>query len=114
MANLSGKTLGNYEIEERLGRGGMAEVYKAYHAKLDRFVTIKILHPHLIEGEDFLARFEREARAVAGLRHANIVQIHDFSTENELYYMVMEYIDSGTLQEKLVAASKANDFIPVQ
>lgn len=114
MANLSGKTLGNYEIEERLGRGGMAEVYKAYHAKLDRFVTIKILHPHLIEGEDFLARFEREARAVAGLRHANIVQIHDFSTENELYYMVMEYIDSGTLQEKLVAASKANDFIPIQ
>jgi len=114
MANLSGKTLGNYQIKERLGRGGMAEVYKAYHAKLDRFVTIKILHPHLIEGEDFLARFEREARAVAGLRHAQIVQIHDFSAEDELYYMVMEYVDSGTLQEKLVEASKANTFIPVQ
>jgi len=114
MANLTGKTLGNYQIKERLGMGGMAEVYKAYHVKLDRFITVKILHPHLIEGEDFLARFEREARAVAGLRHANIVQIHDFSTDDELYYMVMEYIDSGTLQDKLVESSKSGDFIPIQ
>lgn len=114
MANHTGKTLGNYQIEERLGKGGMAEVYKAYHAKLDRFVTVKILHPHLIEGEDFLARFEREARAVAGLRHENIVQIHDYSVQDELYYMVMEYVDGGTLGEKLLEATKAGDFLPIR
>jgi serine/threonine protein kinase len=66
MANLVGKTLGKYEIRELLGKGGMAEVYKAYHPKLERYVTIKVLHSFLAEGEDFLARFEREARAGQG------------------------------------------------
>jgi serine/threonine protein kinase len=114
VANLSGKSLGNYQIQELLGKGGMAEVYKAYHEKLDRFVTIKVLHPYLVEGEDFLARFEREAKAVAGLRHANIVQIHDFNVEDDHYYMVMEFINGGTLQEKLMALSKTSSYLPVE
>jgi len=114
VATLSGKTLGNYQLQELLGRGGMAEVYKAYHEKLDRFVTIKVLHPYLVEGEDFLARFEREAKAVAGLRHANIVQIHDFNVEDEQYYMVMEFVNGGTLQEKLQALSKKSAYLPIE
>jgi serine/threonine protein kinase len=78
MANLVGKTLGKYQITELLGKGGMAEVYKAYHPKLERYVAIKVLYSFLAEGEDFLGRFSREAKAVASLRHPHIVQIHDF------------------------------------
>jgi serine/threonine-protein kinase len=113
MANLAGKTLGNYQIIERIGRGGMAEVYKGYHPKLDRHVAIKILHGFLAEGEDFLARFEREAKAVASLRHQNIVQIHDIDVQDENYYMVMELVDGDTLTDKLKALSKSGSKMPL-
>jgi serine/threonine-protein kinase len=113
MANLVGKTLGNYQIVERIGRGGMAEVYKGYHSKLDRDVAIKILHGFLAEGEDFLARFEREAKAVASLRHQNIVQIHDFDVHDENYYMVMEFVDGETLTEKLKTMAKSGETLPL-
>ncbi len=112
MPNLVGRTLGKYQIVELLGKGGMAEVYKAYHPRLNRYVCIKILHSYLAEGEDFLARFEREARAVATLRHPHIVQIHDFDVENDVYYMVMEYIDGGTLAARMYALSKENKYMP--
>jgi serine/threonine protein kinase len=114
MADLIGKTLGKYKLTERLGHGGMADVYKAHHTKLDRDVTIKVLHSHLIEGMEFLERFEREARAVAGLRHAHIVGIHDYDVEGDLYYMVMEYIDGGSLVEKLGALSRSSAYLPIR
>lgn len=101
MAGLTGITLGNYLVQERIGRGGMAEVYKGYHQRLNRHVAIKVLHGYLAEGQDFLARFEREARAVAFLRHPNIVQIHDFDAQDDHCYMVMEYIEGGTLSDWL-------------
>ncbi len=113
MATLVGKTLGNYQIIERVGRGGMAEVYKGYHPKLDRHVAIKVLHGFLAEGVDFLARFEREAKAVASLRHENIVQIHDFDVQDENYYMVMEYVDGDTLTDKLKELSKSKSKMPL-
>jgi serine/threonine protein kinase len=113
MANLVGKTLGKYEIRELLGKGGMAEVYKAYHPKLERYVTIKVLHSFLAEGEDFLARFEREARAVASLRHPHIQQIHDFDIENDQYYMVMEFVDGGTLQKLMMELAKSGTYMPI-
>lgn len=75
MATLTGKTLGKYQVLERIGRGGMADVYKGLHLRLKRDFAIKVLSSHLAEGEDFLARFEREARAVAALRHPHIVQV---------------------------------------
>lgn len=112
MASLVGTTLGSYQVVERLGRGGMAEVYKGYHEKLDRYVAIKVLHGFLAEGEDFLARFEREARAVANLRHPNIVQIHDFNIVDENYYMVMEFVEGGTLTEQLRDANKSGKMMP--
>lgn len=101
--DLTSKTFGKYELRERLGSGGMAEVYKAYHATLDRFVAIKILHPFLREDPTFKERFEREARSVARLRHPNIVQVYDFDQDPETgqYYMVMEYIDGPTLSTEL-------------
>jgi len=97
MADLSGTKLGNYQLISKIGRGGMAEVYKGYHANLDRHVAVKILHGYLADGEDFLARFEREAQSVATLRHDHIVQIYDFDVQDDQYYMVMEYVDGGTL-----------------
>ena len=101
MADSVGRTIGKYELKERLGRGGMAEVYKGYQSGLDRFVAIKILHAYLADESDFIGRFKREARAVAALRHPNIVQVFDFDVENDLYYMVMEYIDGPTLKTRL-------------
>jgi serine/threonine protein kinase len=113
MANLVGESLGKYKLLERLGRGGMAEVYKAHHPKLGRTVAIKILHGYLAEGEDFLGRFEREARAVATLRHPHIVQIHDFDVDNATYYMVMEYIDGGTLQDRMADLRRTGKYMPL-
>jgi serine/threonine protein kinase len=114
MANRTGEFLGKYKLLERLGQGGMAEVYKGLHPKLGRFVTIKILHGHLAEGKDFLARFEREAKAVAALRHPHIVQIHDFDAAEDSYYMVMEFIGGGTLQAKMADLSHAGTYLPIR
>ncbi|HLB46690.1 MAG TPA: protein kinase [Anaerolineales bacterium] len=96
-----GKTIGRYQIVELLGRGGMAEVYKAYQKSLDRYVAIKLMHAFLSEDKDFFERFNREAKNVATLSHANIIQIHDFDHEGETYYMVMEFVDGGTLKDRL-------------
>lgn len=106
MAGLSGRKLGKYQIGERLGRGSMAEVYKAFHPYLERYVAIKTLHHFLSEGENFLARFEREAKAIAALDHPNIIQIYDMDTEDKLYYMVMEYIEGDTLKNYLAQSEK--------
>ena len=98
---LEGQTLGKYRILEPLGRGGMAQVFKAYHPQLDRYVAVKVLRSDLVEDEEFLARFRREARAVAALRHPNIVQIYDFDVQDNLYYMVMELLEGDTLKAYL-------------
>lgn len=81
----------------------MAEVYRAYHSALDRYVAIKILHPFLSDDPEFKDRFEREARNVAKLKHPNIVQVYDFDydPEGESYYMVMELINGPTLKDRL-------------
>ncbi|GAH10191.1 unnamed protein product [marine sediment metagenome] len=102
MATLDGKMVGKYQVLERLGQGGMAEVYKAYHPRLDRYVAIKVLHSYLATGEEFLARFEREARAVAALRHPHIVQVYDFDVEDGAYYMVMEFVERHSASNKLI------------
>jgi serine/threonine protein kinase len=101
MNDLVGRTLSKYRIVARLGRGGMAEVYKAYQPGLNRYVAIKVLHSHLADDEDFIGRFEREATAVARLRHPHIVQVFDFDLENDLYFMVMEFVEGPTLKAEL-------------
>ena len=106
MALEAGKTIGKYVIKERLGRGGMADVYKAYQPGLDRYVAVKVLHSFLAEDEGFIGRFEREAKAVAKLRHPNIVQVIDFDHEGDLFYMVMEFIDGPTLKAELSEHSR--------
>ena len=114
MASLIGKEIGKYRITERIGRGGMAEVYLGIHAHLDRKVAIKVLHSHLLEGGDFVARFKREAKAVASLQHPNIVQVYDFDIQDDLIFMVMQYIEGDSLHAKLVKAGKAGQRLPVK
>ncbi len=101
MADLSGMTLGPYRIIERIGRGGMATVYKAYHAAMDRDVAIKVLPEEFSEDPSFLARFEREARTVARLQHTNILPVFNYGQERGIPYLVMPYISTGTLKDYL-------------
>ncbi len=93
--------LGPYEILTPLGVGGMGEVWKARDTRLDRLVAIKVLPDHLAKQPEFLARFEREAKAVAALNHPNITGIHDFSTQGEMTYVVMELLEGESLRTRL-------------
>jgi len=110
---LEGQNIGKYRILEPLGRGGMAQVYKAYHPELDRYVAIKILRSDLVDEVEFLARFRREARAVAALRHPHIVQIYDFDIQDDLYYMVMELLEGDTLKAYLNVMRVRGERLPL-
>ncbi|MBT3389434.1 MAG: serine/threonine protein kinase [Chloroflexi bacterium] len=100
-----GENIGPYRLLEKLGQGGMATVYRAYHARLDRDVAIKALHPAFMEDPNFLARFEREAQVVARLEHPNIVPIYDFAEHEGRPYLVMKFIEGETLKARLNRAS---------
>jgi len=100
-ALLEGQILGKYRVLEPLGRGGMARVYRAYHPQLDRYVALKVLRSDLVEDAEFLARFRREARAIATLRHSNIVQVFDSDVEENIYYIVLELLEGDTLKTRL-------------
>ncbi len=102
----AGTRLGTYEVLELLARGGMAEIYKGRHPRLDRTVAIKILSTSLAAEADFRQRFEREAQAVAALRHPNIVQVFDFGDVEGTYYMVMEFIDGVDLSGYVCEAGR--------
>jgi predicted Ser/Thr protein kinase/lysylphosphatidylglycerol synthetase-like protein (DUF2156 family) len=93
------KKLPQFEILEILGRGGMGVVYKARQVQLDRLVALKILPPVDALSPDFVARFTREARALAKLNHPNIVNVHDFGETGGLYYIVMEYVEGANLRQ---------------
>jgi serine/threonine protein kinase len=99
-SSLEGQTLGKYRLLEPLGRGGMAQVYRAYHPQLDRYVAVKVLRSDLVEEAEFLARFQREARSVAALRHPNIVQVFDADAQDNHYYIVMELLTGDTLKAR--------------
>ena len=99
--SLTGQRIGQYEVLELLGVGGMAEVYKAYQPQLDRYVAIKFIRPDLSKDQQFRARFEREAKAIAHLSHGAIVHVYDFGEQNGRYYLVMEFIAGGTLKKHL-------------
>jgi len=96
-----GKTLGTYQVVARLGEGGMGEVFRARDTKLDRDVAIKVLPAGVAADADRIARFEREAKAVAALSHPNILAIHDFGVEGGVGYAVMELLHGANLRERL-------------
>jgi serine/threonine protein kinase len=97
----AGDNVGPYKIIEKLGQGGMATVYKGYHAGLDRYVALKVLHSDLTEDPTFTVRFQREARLVAKLDHQNIVSVHDFAEHDGYPYLVMKFIEGETLKARL-------------
>jgi len=101
MPFIIGENVGPYRLIEKLGKGGMATVYKAYHPSLDRYVAIKALHPAFMEHPGFLDRFEREAKVVAKLEHPNIVPIYDFSEHEDRPYLVLKYVQGETLKARL-------------
>ena len=96
-----GTKLGTYEIISALGAGGMGEVYRARDARLGRDVAIKIMPASVAGDPDRLARFEREAQAVASLSHPNIVAVFEFGTQAGAPYVVMELLEGETLRERL-------------
>lgn len=111
---LVGKSLGQFRIVERIGVGGMATVFKAYQPNLDRYVAIKVLPAYHARDPVFVKRFVQEARAVAKLIHPNILQIHDFGDQDNITYIVMEYVEGGTLKDRLkrpLAVPEAVDYM---
>ena len=96
-----GTTIGPYRILDKLGEGGMGEVYRARDSRLDRDVAVKVLPAHLAADPDARVRFEREAKAVAALSHPNILAIHDFGVDGAVAYVATELLDGETLRERL-------------
>ncbi len=95
---MEGRILGNrYEVLNKIGSGGMAEVYKAKCRLLNRYVALKVLKQEFIDDEEFVKRFRIEAQSAASLSHPNIVSVYDVGKEGSIHYMVMEYIDGITL-----------------
>src|SRR5579863_1554361 len=97
----AGTKLGPYEILAPLGAGGMGEVYKARDSRLGREVAVKVLPERLAGDAQALARFEREAKAVAALSHANILVLHDVGSHGGIAYAVTELLEGETLRERL-------------
>jgi serine/threonine protein kinase len=99
MEELVGKKIGEYEIVEHIGHGAAADVYKAFQPKLNRYVAIKVLSPVFADEKAFRERFIREAQAVAQLDHPNILPVYDFDQQGDLVYIVMQYVDTGSLDD---------------
>lgn len=113
-----GRTLGGYRIESEIGRGGMSRVYRAYQPQLERWVAIKVLMTSAADKQSFLDAFRREAKAIAALRHPNIVTVYDYGEQEETAYIVMEFIPGGALSDLMKGApmswpEAANLIIPI-
>ncbi|MBX3065495.1 MAG: SUMF1/EgtB/PvdO family nonheme iron enzyme [Anaerolineae bacterium] len=101
MSELIGQQLGQYEINAMLGKGGMATVYRARQISIGRDVALKVIDPTLARNADFLKRFEREARTIAGLSHAHILKVFDYGQQNNNVFLVMELLRGGSLSHVL-------------
>src|SRR5580700_8469516 len=109
MAILSGRRLGPYEILSAIGAGGMGEVYKARDTRLDRIVAIKVLPAHLADRAELRERFDREAKTIASLNHPRICTLYDTGHQDEIDFLVMEYLEGETLAQRLTKGA-----LPIQ
>jgi Tol biopolymer transport system component len=109
MSVKAGTRLGPHEILSAIGAGGMGEVYKARDTRLDRIVAIKVLPTHLADRSELRDRFEREAKTIASLNHPHICTLHDIGHQDEIDYLVMEYLEGETLAQRLVKGA-----LPIQ
>ena len=110
--NLIGMTLGHCVIEELIGQGGMARVYRAYQANLDRHVAVKVLPPYYAADPAFVERFQIESRAMAKLTHPNIIIIHDAGREQGHLFITMEYVSGGNLKDYMESRPFSFNDIP--
>ena len=111
---LIGQTIGNYVVQEKIGQGGMSIVYRGVQTSLNRPVAIKFLE-HSVRLDPMVnQRFQREAQAIAQLRHGNIVQIYDFGQYEHGHYMVMEYVEGTDLRQEIDRRLKAGQAFTVQ
>ena len=109
MTLVAGTKLGPYEILSAIGAGGMGEVYKARDTRLDRIVAIKVLPTHLADRSELRERFEREAKTIASLNHPHICTLYDTGHQDEIDFLVMEYLEGETLAQRLQKGS-----LPIQ
>jgi serine/threonine-protein kinase len=109
MAILPGRRLGPYEVLSAIGAGGMGEVYKARDTRLDRIVAIKVLPTHLADRAELRERFEREAKTIASLNHPHICTLYDTGHQDDIDFLVMEFIEGETLAQRLLKGS-----LPIQ
>ena len=105
MEDLTGKQLGHYQIVASLGEGGMAAVYKAYQPAMDRYVALKVLPRHFASDPEFVKRFQQEAKVLAKLQHPHILPVFDFGEADGYTYIVMPFVQSGTLAELIIGQS---------
>src|SRR5215216_6412594 len=96
-----GTRLGPYEIVEEIGRGGMATVYRAFQPNVGRFVAVKVIHRSIAGDARAIERFQREAKLIARLEHPHLLPIYDYDGKHEPPYIVMRYLESGTLKDVL-------------
>jgi eukaryotic-like serine/threonine-protein kinase len=109
MPILSGRRLGPYEILSAIGAGGMGEVYKARDTRLERIVAIKVLPAHLADRAELRERFDREAKTIASLNHPHICTLYDTGHQDDIDFLVMEYLEGETLAQRLLKVS-----LPIQ
>jgi serine/threonine-protein kinase len=98
-----GKMFGPYQVISQIGQGGMATVYRAYHAAMDRYVALKVLPYQFAHSSEFLGRFRQEARLIARLEHPHILPVYDFGESDNVPYLVMRLLDAGTLVDRIQA-----------
>jgi TolB-like protein/Tfp pilus assembly protein PilF/predicted Ser/Thr protein kinase len=106
-SSLIGHTVSHYRIIEKIGTGGMGEVYRAYDERLERDVALKVLHAGMLTGDAARKRFRKEALALSKLNHPNIATVHDFDTQEGLDFLIMEHVAGETLSEKVHGGSLA-------
>src|ERR1700687_4816487 len=109
MTILPGKRLGPHEILSSVGAGGMGDVYRPRDTRLDRIVAIKVLPTHLADRSELRGRFEREAKTIASLNHPHICTLYDTGHQDDIDFLVMEYIEGETLAQRLVKGA-----LPIQ
>lgn len=110
MNNLVGQKFGPYEVTAKIGEGGMAVVYKGYQQSLNRYVAIKVLRAELAQDKEFVERFRREALSVADLSHPNILHVYDAGFSDGVYYIVMAFVDGGSLKEMIMRGPLDMDY----
>src|SRR5258708_25065057 len=108
------QVIDHYEILEVVGQGGMSTVYKALDTQLQRPVALKLMHSHLANKPDFQSRFLAEGRAIATLDHPNIIRVHEVALRDNQLFLVMEYVEGGTLRTRLSSQLAEEKFLDLR